>query len=345
MTLIDALLSQADSCEALESPFMGRLFRLLAANWPNGSAIDTLCGGWSGDIGPYAASLPLRLAGGLHALVLGKADAELAACYPPRSVGDAQLAAAVLAAFDRHADFFADWMQNAPQTNEVRRSVALIPAAHLLARKFDLPFMTSELGASAGLNLMWHRFAVDTPAGMLGPKDPALQLAPDWSGPAPAKCLPVVMDHRGVDLNPLDAHDPDQQLRIFSYLWADQPHRVDLTRAAIDALDTQVDQGDAIDWLGTRLKRQPDNHLHLIYHTVAWQYFPEDRQAQGTAMIEAAGANATDTRPVAWLGMETDGNTPGAALTLRYWPGDVTVQLARVDFHGRWIDWSVTDLS
>lgn len=28
-----------------------------------------------------------------------------------------------------------------------------------------------------------------------------------------------------------------------------------------------------------------------------------------------------------------------AALILRLWPGDATVDLNRADFHGRWIDW------
>jgi hypothetical protein len=37
--------------------------------------------------------------------------------------------------------------------------------------------------------------------------------------------------------------------------------------------------------------------------------------------------------------MEDDGKTPGAGLTLRLWPGDVTLDLGRADFHGRWLDW------
>jgi hypothetical protein len=42
--------------------------------------------------------------------------------------------------------------------------------------------------------------------------------------------------------------------------------------------------------------------------------------------------------------MEADGtDAPGAALTLRLWPGNVTVQLARIDFHGRRIDWIAPD--
>jgi hypothetical protein len=40
--------------------------------------------------------------------------------------------------------------------------------------------------------------------------------------------------------------------------------------------------------------------------------------------------------------METDGDATGglgAAVTLRMWPGNITLMLGRADFHGRWIEW------
>ena len=60
-------------------------------------------------------------------------------------------------------------------------------------------------------------------------------------------------------------------------------------------------------------------------------------------MIEAAGALATPDHPLAWLSMENDGDATGgvgAAITLRIWPGNVTLQLGRADFHGRWVQWT-----
>ena len=340
MTLPDTLRRQANSCARLGSPFMQRLLTGLADNWPADSALGRLCAAWPGeDLGPSGASLPLRIAGGLHALVLSGADAALAAVYPPNDVPDAELIATVLAAFDRHWDFFHDWMQYAPQTNEVRRSAALIPAAHWIAARQPLPFMVSELGASAGLNLMFDRFALETAAGWIGPDDPALTLTPDWTGPLPGAQPLEIAERRGVDLNPLDPHDPQDALRLSAYLWADQPHRLELTRAAIAVQEAEVDRADAIDWLETRLAAQPEGQLHLIYHTIAWQYFPPEVQARGRALIEAAGQRATEARPLAWLGLEADDRSEGAALTLRLWPGDLTIPLARADFHGRWVRW------
>jgi hypothetical protein len=38
--------------------------------------------------------------------------------------------------------------------------------------------------------------------------------------------------------------------------------------------------------------------------------------------------------------MEADDATPGAGMTLRLWPGDLRFDMGRVDFHGRWVDWT-----
>lgn len=78
----------------------------------------------------------------------------------------------------------------------------------------------------------------------------------------------------------------------------------------------------------------------MIFHTIAWQYFPADTEARGTALIETAGQKATVRSPLAWVGMEGDGSAPGAALTVRLWPGDIRARLGRIDFHGRWVNWN-----
>lgn len=80
-------------------------------------------------------------------------------------------------------------------------------------------------------------------------------------------------------------------------------------------------------------------HLHLIFHTIAWQYFPASVQARCDALLLAAGAQATGTTPLAHLGMEADASPDGSVLTLRLWPHGETVPLGRADFHGRWIAW------
>lgn len=340
MNMISALEAQSRACAQLGSPFMGQLFATMAVNWPLDGPISALCDAWDGDVGPGGASLPLRLAGGLHALVLKNVDAGLARHYPPNSVSDDDLMIEVKRALRDHLGFFSDWMKSAPQTNEVRRSAVLVPAAHWLAARHDLPFMTSELGASAGLNLGWDRYGVEADQTLYGPAHPVLTLTPDWSGTPPRPQSLEVSDAQGVDLNPLDTNKAEDRLRLLAYLWPDQAFRADLTRKAIAARKAPVHKGDAVDWLEQRLSEQAPGQLHLIYHTIAWQYFPPERQDRGRVLIEAAGAKACADRPLAWLGLENDGGEKGAALTLRLWPGDHRIDLGRADFHGRWVSWN-----
>ncbi|MGL4279769.1 MAG: DUF2332 family protein, partial [Albidovulum sp.] len=79
----DAFLDQAQSCASLGSPFTARLLTLLAERGlPAGSVLDRI-EGWPGDITSRGASLPLRVAGALHGLVLEGLAPRLAAAYPP----------------------------------------------------------------------------------------------------------------------------------------------------------------------------------------------------------------------------------------------------------------------
>ncbi len=318
---------------------MGRLLRLLADHWPKDTALAAKCDTFVGDIDSKGHSLPLRIAGGLHALALQGKDAGLTTVYPPNQTSNEALLEATLKALHTHGAFLTDWITHAPQTNEVRRSAVLIATAHLLADRFGLPIKLSELGASAGLNLMFDQFHLAIGEGY-GPQS-TVTLSPKWSGPFPPRTELTVSNRRGVDLNPLNSADPEDALRLQSYLWADQEERLHRTQAAIALNTAELDQDDAITWLQGRISAPDANELHMVYSTVAWQYFPPDRQKHGTTLLETAGAQATENTPLAWLSYEADDNPHGAALTLRLWPGNHTLNLGRADFHGRWVDWQV----
>ena len=342
MSVRAAFALQAEACAALGSPFTARLCALLGERLQPGDAVADRLFSWPGDISYAGASVPLRLAGALHALVLAGRDADLARAYAGHSrLSDDRLWVALKGAMTRHAAAILRFMDSPPQTNEVRRSAALIAAGHRLAAETALPFVLSELGASAGLNLWWDHFALALPGVTLGPVDPVLTLAPGWRGGplTPGMPRPVVRERAGVDLNPLDpARD---QVRILSYIWPDQSERLARTRSALDFAARQpfpVVQGDAADWLETRLATPRPGALHLICHTIAWQYFPPEVQARCSAALARAGASATPDAPIAHLGLE---NAPGgsAELTLTLWPGGTRRHLADASAHCHWIDW------
>ncbi|KAA9008335.1 DUF2332 domain-containing protein [Histidinibacterium aquaticum] len=335
-----ALRQQAASCANLGSPFMERLCRLFAERLQPGTELTDRLFDWPGELGPMGDSVPLRLTGAMHAQKLSGTPG-LAEVYPPHEVEDDVLWRAVDRVMRSHHKELGRFIDLPPQTNEVRRSASLIAAAHWLGARYPMPLTLSELGASAGLNLMFDRYGLETPEGPLGAPEPVLTLDPDWTGPVPGGPSPRAVGRRGVDLSPLDP--TKDRLRLLAYLWPDQPHRLTLTEKAISVAEAKVDAGDAADWLEARLA-EPHEGLHLVYHTIAWQYFPEETQRRLRDALEAAGSRATPEAPLAWFGMEADGEARGSGLTLRLWPGGETHRLGRFDFHGRWIDWTAAPL-
>lgn len=340
MSVPDAFRTQAISNERLGSPFTARVLRMLADLLDPATPLGARVLGWPGEVGSSGASVPLRLLGGLHALVLR--GAPLARAYPPNEVGDAELHRALAAALRDHADHLQAWLDGPPQTNEVRRSVALIAGGCLLSARHGLPFVLSEVGASGGLNLHFDRYALETSGFRRGAVDPVLTLEPGWAGPAPPEAPIRVAERAGCDLSPLDPSDPEDLLRLRAYLWPDQPHRRALTDAAAQAATTPVEKADAVDWLRGRLEAPRAGHLHLVFHTVAWQYLPAEARAEGEALLSEAGACASPGAPLARLAMEADGGRH-AGLSLTTWPGGRVEPLARVDFHGRSVEWSPPD--
>lgn len=337
-----AFATQAKACESLGSPFTASLCTLsaerLAADYPVGEKILS----WPGDPSPYGDSVPLRLAGALHALVLAKADPKLVSAYPPHAAEADDLWDAVEHACRTHVPFILDRLKSAPQTNEIRRSAVLLPGFLTISGLCRKPLVLSEVGASAGLNLYWDHYAY-----RLGEMTWALQpspvmLAPEWKGPTPPNIPVHVTSRAGCDLNPLNPAREEDAMRLLSYLWADQTDRLERTRLAlaIAANHQAVEKADAVDWLEQRLGIVHEDQVHVIYHTIAWQYLPKSSQQKGEALIAAAGERATERAPLARLQMEADGQKHGAALTLQVWPSGEKHLVGRADFHGRWVEWT-----
>ncbi|MEJ6389768.1 DUF2332 domain-containing protein [Gymnodinialimonas ulvae] len=340
--LRDAFARQGIVTRQLGSPFMARLMPLIGARLTEATTVGARCLAWPGDVSAAGQSVPLRLAGALHGLVLDRTDPGLLAAYPPHDVSDAVLWEAVNAALITHEARIMAWLDRPPQTNEVRRSAAILAGIWwALGQVGRLPVTLSELGASAGLNLSMDRFALCADDAWHGPADSPVRLAPTWRGAAPPPPAPIhVTDRAGVDLTPLDPHNPTDQLRLLAYLWPDQTDRLTRTRAAMDLARTRVEAGDAAPWLARRLAR-PWRGLHVVYSTIAAQYFPEHTRTAVADTLNATGARADAHTPLLHLAMEADDASPGAGLMATLWRGGPPTQhhLARVDFHGAWIDW------
>jgi len=340
----DAFLLQARACDELGSPFTARVCRLLADRLTAGTAAGERALGWQGDPTNAGDNLPLRFCGALNHLAVTGRDAELASAYPPVNpeADDESIWRAIFGALERHPVETVRFLDSAPQTNEVRRSAALLPAWSWLADRFGLPLVVSEVGASAGLNLHAERYHLRTPGFSLGDTASQVTLSPDWKGESPPVEGPVVAERLGCDLSPLDTSTRPGRERLLAYVWPDQRDRVERIAAAIGLAARDgllVERADAADWLERRLASPRTGAVHVVQHTIAWQYFPAAVKARGEALLAQAGGKATTDAPLARIAMEADGKGPGAGLSMTLWPGGWTFALGRADFHGRWVDW------
>lgn len=339
--------TQAYHCRGLGSPFTADLCLLFAKHLDEETAVGRHVLHWPGRASYRADAVPLRLCGALHALTLTDQSPNLKAHYPDLSQDEQTIArikvpdwSVIHTALVEHETFILDWMTSPPQTNEVRRANGIWPILQTVATLSNLPMDLWEIGCSGGLNLRLGHFCYRHDGMVSGEPDSAVALEPEWRGAPPPTAVPEIDALKGCDLNPLDPSTPGDRLRLLAYLWADQKHRVERTSAAIDIAlvnPAEIAREDAIAWLKQQLPDRRDDRVTVIYTTIAWQYLPDAAKAEGEALIEAAGRNTK--APLAFIQMEGDGQSPGAALSLKYWPDAIDTIVGRVDFHGRWVDW------
>ncbi|MXP09971.1 DUF2332 domain-containing protein [Pseudoblastomonas halimionae] len=298
---------------------------------------------WAGP--PLADALPLRVAGGLHALHLSGDEPDLAPLYTRKRVSDvADLLAEVI---ERHEAVLMPWLDSPPQTNEVARSASFI-AAMLWLADCGLPatFAPFEIGSSAGANLMIRRFGYNLGGVHFGRRTPVIDLSPEWRGEAPPDCEITLRRPVGCDIAPIDLTDPAEQSRLKAYVWpefSERLMRIDRVIASAAESPPGLVQADAADFVDAQVAAPRHSKETLVLmHSVMWQYLPEDTKARITGAMEAAGAKATKDAPIAWISVEANRDTHQHECRVRYWPGgEEEVHLANAHPHGAWIEWLV----
>lgn len=347
--LIEAFRAQSRACGKLGSPFMAALLSEAAGEMERAGSISGLLASWPGN--PVADAVPLRLAAALHALALSDAAPELAALYPG-AAQDAEAAAiwrTALSAIEANRPFVESFLASPPQTNEVGRSAALLGGFLETARATGgKPMRLLEIGASAGLNQFWDQYRYDLgEAAHWGDASSPVTAQAEWAGPLPPLDASVVVAERAAsDSAPVDLEDPDARLRLRAYVWADQPARMALLDAAVALVrrrGLRVERREAGAWVAERLRDQVEGQTTVLFHSIAWEYFPDATKAQIREAAEAAGQRADADAPFAWLRLEPPaGSGPGGGqpeLRLTLWPGGHDRCLARAHTHGPPVTW------
>ncbi|HEV2568563.1 DUF2332 domain-containing protein [Sphingomonas sp.] len=335
-----AFTDQAQFCDRSGAPLTAAIVGAIGLVLDGSTETGRRALGWSGDPRGSADSVPLRLAGGFHALARRGVERRLTRLYR----GEIENAHAVVAeTLQRRDAELVGWLDSPPQTNETGRAGAIMAGLMLLAAEYRLPFELIELGASAGLNLNMDRFGFVLGGVQAGDLASPLQLAPLWEGGHPPAAEVKILARRGVDQNPVRTADPAERERLIAYCWPDQPERMQRLQAALALADLSpppLEQGDAADFVERCLAEpQPDGMCRVVYHTIFWTYLPADKQERIRNALAGAGAQATLERPLAWLRYELQGETGAAELHLQTWPGGRERHLATGHPHGSRIIW------
>jgi hypothetical protein len=333
--------SQERWCTILGSPFTARLVKLLGERIDRSTAIGRRLLDWPGDPSPEADNVPARVTGALHYLVRRGAAPALASLYPPAPLADDDaLWAEVAPLLAAQEETVASFLDRAPQTNEVGRSAVLMSGLLVAATAFPMPMRLFELGSSGGLNLLLDRYGYDLGGRRTGDPASPLQLRPQWTGPPPPAAEVGIAARAGVDLSPIDLAKDGE--RLLAFVWADQRERIARLEAAlaVAAADPPpVAMGDAAEWLEKVLPAAPrEGVLSLVFHSVAYQYFPAATQRRIEALMHLLGAQASAAAPLAWLRYEQQPGEPMHSLRLRLWPGQDRL-LAWVHAHGATVEW------
>lgn len=326
------------------SPLYVRLMRSAAEDIDRGGQVARL---FDGVPAPPGSVPQLRLMAALHYLVLSGQAPALAGFYPSAG-GTGQVdgawpvAAAVIA---EHFDQVRARLHRTVQTNEPGRSAVLFAGLLWLTNRHRRPIRLLEVGASAGLNLLADRYSYVTGGRELGDPSSPLRFVDPWMPPPPidladAAARLEIVARAGCDPAPLDPSRPGDQLTLLSYIWPDEPHRIDRMRAALSVAarapaPVAAQRGSV--WLPDVLRAPRGRALTVVWHSVMRQYV----EAGEWTAIERALADAAGSMPLVRLSMEpaVDGNAP-MQLTVHDPAGGHETRLASCDDHGLPIRWA-----
>jgi len=344
--VLRALAWQADHSDRNGAHATARVIRGFVPLLDGSTAVGRRMRDWPGL--SLEDAMPLRLAGGLHWLLLSGKDARLAPVYRGEVALQPEVDALVAAVARAHDAMLLPWFDGPPQTNEAGRSASIVAGLLWLAGRLGSTFELNEIGASAGCNTMIERYRYQLGGVFVGPEASPVVIAPEWRGPPPPQGPVVIAGTGGCDLAPIDLSDPEQALRLEAYVWPENHARLARLQAIIGlarANPPRVTRADAADWVELRLgEPQSAGVTRVLYHSIVWQYLPVDGRARIEAAMAAAGARASAQRPLAWIKLETNRATFRHELRVRYWPGDgAWTLLGQAQAHGAWVEWHVPD--
>lgn len=284
-----------------------------------------------------------------HSLLLGRAEHPVARFYPSASGETTEMG-------DPYPPFRSFCLEHAEeiceiissrrvQTNEVRRCALLLPAFGLAAERSGKPLTLVEVGASAGLNLLFDRYSYDYgESRCFGDAGSPVQISCEVRGepypPIPAR-MPEISSRTGIDLNPLDVRDPESALWLRALIWPEEyAGRAPILERAIETARLEPPtllRGDALDLLPQVLREIPEGAAACVFHTFTLNQFSEQARSRFASLLSGYAKERELYRvSIEWL----DADDAPLLRFSTFEGGDERQRvLARCGDHGGWIQW------
>jgi hypothetical protein len=243
------------------------------------------------------------------------------------------------------------------QTNEVNRCSYLLPAFVFAAARARRPLAIIDVGASAGLNLLFDRYGYDYGDGVrAGDPASAVRVTTQLRGARPPTTpMPAIADRIGIDLSPVASDDVDAMRWLEACVWPEHVERFARLRAALAvarAAKPRVEPGNAVELLPALIARVDPNAAIVVVNTNVMVYFSKDECVEYGRVLR----HAATTRELVWIANEhpaflrrggfarrIDPPSDPASLPLaitHYRDGERDEYVvADVGPHGRWLNW------
>lgn len=228
-------------------------------------------------------------------------------------------------------------------TNEVRRSVYLMPLLHDAWREAGKPLHLVEMGPSAGLNLVLDRYGYryHTPEGaaiQVGDTRASLVLDAEWRGRLRDISIPPVARRIGLELNPVDLARADDRRWLKALLWpgrTERFHRLDAALALAVHNPPEIRSGSAIVTLEAAIQEAAQDTVPVVMHSVVmYQFAPELHEAFARIM-----ERTSRQRLVMEVSCEYDGKGFPMVITRHESGVAHPSHVGEAHQHGEWLSW------
>jgi len=232
------------------------------------------------------------------------------------------------------------------QTNEAGRCAVLYPAFQIVS---DIgqgkPLALVDLGASAGLSLLWDYYAYDYGSvGFYGSKNAAVRVSCNLRGhaiPHLSSAFPPVSSRIGVDLSPVNLRMSDSALWLRALVWPEHRNRASVLERAIEVARNhppKLIKGDIVKLLPRIVDEMPPECAPCIFCSFTFRQLPT---ASCRALFSIMRSHSTGTQ-LSFILLDSFGKDFATLYLIVFRNNRMSqpIRLGRCDLHGAWLRWS-----